>query len=337
MNNITFSGLKNRANSKMGGSTALTNINCNSIRTSNLAYAKNYADTNMTIEGASKYVAIKPVSNRKLVFNDNGSNIAINTNTAQTHKFYVGGSTSTGNVNSRFFRRDTGTTGSIENTSAHNICAYFASTMVGYDGFYFLSDKRIKTNIQDINDDNALQMIMKIEPKTYEYIDKVEKGNQRVYGFIAQQIKEVIPEAVKLEPLVCPNIYKIGTLNKSNLITMDMDISDTINIGSNITLITSNLGKEEYKITNVNSNQFTIDKEVTDNDNLINSNIFVYGTKINDFHILDKNYIFTLNVCATQELYKSIKINENDISQLRYQYENMSNNFTLIKNKIYKQ
>ena len=30
--------------------------------------------------------------------------------------------------------------------------------------------------------------------------------------------------------------------------------------------------------------------------------IFVYGVEIDDFHTLSKEYIFTLNVCATQEL-----------------------------------
>ena len=35
--------------------------------------------------------------------------------------------------------------------------------------------------------------------------------------------------------------------------------------------------------------------------------IFVYGTQVDDFHTLDKTYIFTLNVCATQELHRRIE------------------------------
>ncbi len=61
------------------------------------------------------------------------------------------------------------------------------------------SDIRIKKNIKDIDDDTALQKILQIQPKTYEYIDKLERGNDSVYGFIAQQIKEVIPEAEKIK------------------------------------------------------------------------------------------------------------------------------------------
>ena len=51
------------------------------------------------------------------------------------------------------------------------------------------SDSRIKEGIEDINDDSALQMILVIEPKTYKNIDKVAKGDKKVYGFIAQQIR----------------------------------------------------------------------------------------------------------------------------------------------------
>jgi hypothetical protein len=35
--------------------------------------------------------------------------------------------------------------------------------------------------------------------------------------------------------------------------------------------------------------------------------IFVYGTEIYNFHTLDKTYIYTLNVCATQELHRRIE------------------------------
>ena len=44
----------------------------------------------------------------------------------------------------------------------------------------------IKEDIQDINDDIALQSIIAIEPKTY--IEKFERCDKKVYGFIEKQI-----------------------------------------------------------------------------------------------------------------------------------------------------
>ncbi len=38
-----------------------------------------------------------------------------------------------------------------------------------------------------------------------------------------------------------------------------------------------------------------------------NDDVFIYGSKVDDFHTLDKSYIYTLNVCTTQELYMYIK------------------------------
>jgi hypothetical protein len=42
----------------------------------------------------------------------------------------------------------------------------------------------------------------------------------------------------------------------------------------------------------------------------------VYGAEIDDFHILDKSYIFTLNVCATQLM-------SSDIDEITKQVEEL--------------
>ena len=57
-------------------------------------------------------------------------------------------------------------------------------------------------------------------------------------------------------------------------------------------------------------NMIEIDKEIN------TEKIFIYGKEINDFHSLKKDYIFTLNVCATQELYKIIQKQETIINDL---------------------
>jgi uncharacterized small protein (DUF1192 family) len=44
--------------------------------------------------------------------------------------------------------------------------------------------------------------------------------------------------------------------------------------------------------------------------------IFVYGTEVNDFHALNKEYINTLNVCAVQELHRKIESQQGEIREL---------------------
>ena len=69
--------------------------------------------------------------------------------------------------------------------------------MVG-EGFYAFSDNRIKTDISLINDNFALQQVNAIESKEYHYIDYARKKRLRPFGFIAQEVKDIIPNAVTL-------------------------------------------------------------------------------------------------------------------------------------------
>ena len=52
---------------------------------------------------------------------------------------------------------------------------------------------RIKTNISNIDDLSSLEKILKVEPKIYGYIDNIQRTNSNVYGFIAQQIRDILP------------------------------------------------------------------------------------------------------------------------------------------------
>ena len=193
--------------------------------------------------------------------------------------------------------------------------------------FIASSDERIKTNINNINDDNALQKILKIEPKTYNYIDYIKKGSCNVYGFIAQQIKEHIPEAITITSEYIPNIYKVGYISNLNEITIDnnsnSNLLSTIKINDNVKIITENNQNNEYIITDIiSSNCFKI------NSNLFDEKCIVYGTKVSDFHTLDKNYIYTLNVCANQELYKLTSKNQDNLNQIKLSIEQLKQHFS---------
>ena len=76
------------------------------------------------------------------------------------------------------------------------------------DYFLYSSDERIKKNIRDINDDIALQKILLIQPKLYNYVDVTRQGENDVIGFIAQQVSEVECLAVTTQKEFIPNIYK---------------------------------------------------------------------------------------------------------------------------------
>ena len=163
------------------------------------------------------------------------------------------------------------------------------------------SDIRIKKDIEDINDDIALNLILLIQPTKYNYVDKSRnKGIGKVYGFIAQQIREVIPEAITIRHEIIPDIYKKCLIsNKHNVYhSIPLDIA----IDTEVQILETEGGKgDRYKIKEVYSDYFVIDKDIDMDE------AFVYGTFVDDFHYLNKDYIFTLNVCATQELHRRIE------------------------------
>ena len=89
------------------------------------------------------------------------------------------------------------------------ITAHFKYSIYCSNGaIMFSSDERIKCNIKNIDDTKALEIIRKIETKTYNYYDIVGRGRDLTVGFIAQNVREHFPIAVKLISRCIPNILK---------------------------------------------------------------------------------------------------------------------------------
>ena len=190
------------------------------------------------------------------------------------------------------------------------------------------SDIRIKKDVENIDSGSALQMILAIEPKTYRYIDDERRrgcssgssGSECVYGFIAQQIKEVIPDATLIQKEFLPNIMKWVTREKNRVYLDLTGYGDLLlNEGTynrKINIRFKNGGGYNFDILEVNKEYFVIDTA----DKHIEE-VFVYGYEVNDFHKLTKDYIYTLNVSATQELHRKIALQEERIKALEEKLE----------------
>jgi hypothetical protein len=223
------------------------------------------------------------------------------------------------------------------NYSGNLISLICAGSVKSGGPFITTSDKRIKNNIVDINDSHALSILRQIKPKTYEYVDKVQRGYDSVIGFIAQEIKEILPKAVTITKDYIPNFYKncvISTTDASNivLVTSPFDLSwnplhdhsgnafvDAAgnacsdadgNKFFNVKLYDQSNNEIMCKTTNVLDKQsFLMDvtgsKMVDASGNLVlekDGEYFLYGQEVDDFHALDKNAIFTVVTAAVQDI-----------------------------------
>ena len=74
--------------------------------------------------------------------------------------------------------------------------------------FYGSSDERLKENITPIT--NGLEKIVGLNPVTFTWKD-ITKGTTPGRGFIAQQVKQVVPEAVSINGPEESNYYNMGT------------------------------------------------------------------------------------------------------------------------------
>jgi len=195
------------------------------------------------------------------------------------------------------------------------------------------SDRRIKTDIVDVDDGSALELLRKIQPKTYGYVDTLEKGTKHVYGFIAQEIKELIPEAVDVGEGDLPNIYKHATIDiQANSITIkDFDTS-TLNQTDSIIYIDQDDKRQTLKIKSIiNSTQLEIEEDLEKivetfktskmEEYKFTGEIFIWGQQVNDFHHLQKSAIWTVATAALQEVDRQQQSDKARITTLETQLQ----------------
>ena len=196
------------------------------------------------------------------------------------------------------------------------------------------SDKRIKKNVKDIDGNTALSQIRQIRPKIYNYIDYSTKGNVDVYGFIAQDVKDVILHSTVCSKDYIPNFYckgNICAIDASNNIyelssENDFSFEKVIdNSGNEVILYKVKIygyDNTEYicSVTQVNNAKNVIvklDKEYKFSNKQEEYNkIFIYGQEITDFHNLEKDAVWTIATSALQEVDREQQADKARIAEL---------------------
>ncbi len=88
-------------------------------------------------------------------------------------------------------------------------------------------------------------------------------------------------------------------------------ISKDVEIDTEISIFDKEGGKgNRYKIKEIYEDHFVIDEDIDGDE------CFVFGYEVCDLNGLDKSYIYTLNVCATQELHRRMEAQDKRIKEL---------------------
>jgi hypothetical protein len=214
------------------------------------------------------------------------------------------------------------------------------------------SDKRIKKNITSLNADKMMNIFRTLRPISFDYIDPIKNNNKKHYGFIAQEVNDVLPEGITLNSDVIPNNMIKGGITKPSvtdeepnfilkphdtditlqylLFTTDSPLKfDTANSYSstNVYKFKVYCGKEwakeqdiyirsEYNVI-YDKYTYVIGTKKEAYDVIITEpTLFVYGQYVYDLHILDHDTIYTVATAALQEVDRQQQADKARIAEL---------------------
>jgi hypothetical protein len=165
------------------------------------------------------------------------------------------------------------------------------------------SDRRIKENI--LNVQNAREKMRQIPARTYSYADK-RKWNGTTVGFVAQEVKEIMPEAVKVEKGFVPNLLKRVKCTFARNITLSMNCPE-LGTGRVRLFVTDENGESLLDI-DVKEGAMAVEKVYTQ--------VYAYGYEVDDFHTLEKSKLFALNFAATKEMDMDVETLKEQVNEL---------------------
>jgi hypothetical protein len=198
-------------------------------------------------------------------------------------------------------------------------------------GIYF-SDKRIKENITNM-DSSIIQKFREIQPKVYQYIDKLQYGNDEHYGVIAQEMEEILPCAIQYQKLHVPNIYDMADISKNIIILKTKSTS-------NLEYDASGILFPKLKCYDISNNEITVNitKIIDDKSFEIDvtqetSQIFVYGQEVNNHRGINYDTIFMLSFYVTQLLDKEVLDLKSENQELKTQMSDILSRLSALENK----
>lgn len=173
--------------------------------------------------------------------------------------------------------------------------------------FMAVSDRRLKRDIMALPSSDSLRKIEALEMVSYRMKDPKQPGRQ--LGVIAQQVQEVIPEAVKEggDEYVANLLVRVLSVDGCR-ITLERDVE--VQAGASVRLIGRSNRTIDAQIVAVFGPEWRLDREIEEDDWL------VFGTKEERVLSVDKDTISMVAVSALQELGRKYRSLERRLEQL---------------------
>lgn len=189
-----------------------------------------------------------------------------------------------------YFHSGTSNTLVWNNPGNFNVTIRASNDIMAGGAIVATSDKRVKENITELH--NSLDLVGKLRPVSYNKIDRVSYGDRLNYGFIAQEVEEVMPVAVNTGKGEVPILQPFEKVSFEDGVTYTILVKN----GDDI--------KEQT---------------YTKGDARPEGEIIVKSKTVDDFKSLSYDMIFTVAVGAIQEQQAEIETLQQQVEKLQTQ------------------
>ena len=265
----------------------------------------------------------------KMIVNSSGD-VGIGTTNPGKGKVEINGYRNYYITNARYYTNSTGSYSGV--TSQNRPTSLYTSHMVATSQLQVFSDERIKKNITEIPDNLSLQILRDLPIKYYNYIDDIERGTNKVIGFIAQEVKAILPNAVAIEKDTIPDEYRLlenfnWTTTEDGMFKLSCDLQNCSGM------------KYKFKVSNDPEKESEDIVVVANDDDTFTfknqySHIFLYGKEVNDFHRLDKAQIFAVGMSALQEIDRQLQAEKSKVALLETENNHLKTQITDTFNRL---
>jgi hypothetical protein len=223
-----------------------------------------------------------------------------------------------------------------QNNEQHSVSISGHTSMVSEGTVYAsmfaaYSDIRTKTNIIEMDDAISLNKIRALHPRSFEYIDKKQNGFNKINGFIAQEVLDVIPEAITYVQKYIPNIYKFGNCKLDSagnqllyISRFDMDKLEYDSSGNIYPCIQLYDDKDKVFNAKIEDILFSRCFQIS-SDEKIPETVFVYGQKVENFLNINYTAIYTVSTSALKEVDRHLSNHEDYLTNMENQLMEIDN------------
>jgi hypothetical protein len=191
----------------------------------------------------------------------------------------------------------------------------FSEHVVVASAFAAISDRRIKDIVAKSSARGDLDLINQLQVTDYRLKDRIGSGSALQKGFIAQEVRKVIPEAVSASRNYLPDIYLPTTENLHDAAQKRLSVTlakpHALAVGDWVRVYGDETLMETEVLAVLSPTAFVVASEKPV------AKAFVYGRRVDDFLTVDYDRIFTTGIGAIQELDHKLKDESAEVTRLQ--------------------